>query len=377
MDQRNKIVVGVIVVVLVIVGGYLLLNKNAGPSGPLKIGFIAPLTGDAAVYGEPLRNMVAMAVEEINASGGVNGSNIEVIYEDGKCNGKDAATAAQKLVNVDKVQIILGGFCSGESLAAVPIAEAAKVTLLSVGSSSPDLTGKSAYFFRDYPSDASQGKVLARFAYDEKKWQHVAIIQEQTDYAVGVYNAFSDNFDGARSREEFPTSTTDFRSILVKLKATDPDALFIDTQTPAVAERILKQMNELGWKPALIVNDALSGDPKTVADNKDILEGALAAEFGINPNNEKFKKMIESYKTKYGQEPPYQSYAQTEYDGVYIIRDGLLAVGNNGEKLAAWSRTIKNWQGASGLITIQQNGDREGGHVLKVVKDGKVELLNQ
>ncbi len=376
----NKIIriISVIVVILALIWvGYTLFNELHNGSyidksnESIKLGFIAPLSGDAAVYGEPTRNIVAMAVEEINNAGGINGKKLEVIYEDGKCNGNDGARAAQKLVNVDHVQIILGGWCSSESLAAVPVAEAGKVALFSFASSSPELTGKSPYFFRDYPSDATQGKVLADLA-TAKGWKNIAFIQEQTDYALGVYTTFSGNFQGKINKEEFPTETTDFRSILTKLKATKSNALFIDSQTPAVAERILKQVKELGWHPALLINDAISGDPKTVADNKDMLEGAFTAQFGVDPANPKFQSMIAAYKAKYGEEPPYQSYAQTEYDSVYITRDGLLAVGNNGQKFAQWSRTIKDWSGASGSVTIQSNGDMAGGHVLKVIHNGEV-----
>jgi len=80
------------------------------------------------------------------------------------------------------------------------------------------------------------------------------------------------------------------------------------------------------------------------------------------------------YKDKYGAEPPFQSYAQTAYDAPYLLKDGIIAVGYDGEKLAEWSRTIKDWEGASGKTTIGANGDRASGHVLKIVKDGKVEL---
>lgn len=377
-----KIVVAIIIILLVIWGIWAISNRAEAPqtSEPIKIGFIAPLSGDAAVYGEPARNVVNLAVEEINSAGGINGSEVEIIYEDGKCNGKDASNAAQKLINSDKVMAIVGGFCSSESLAAVPIAESAKVVLLSPGSSSPDLTGKSPYFFRNYPSDASQGTVLANVAFGEKKWKKVAFIQEQLDYPLGIFKAFSAEFEklgGTVVKEEFPTNANDFRSQLAKLRTQNPDALFIDTQTPAAAERILKQLSDLKWKPALIVSDAVSGDLKTVENNKAALEGALAAEFGTDSSNPKFSQLLENYKAKYGSELPYQSYGQTEYDAIYVLVDGIKAVGYDGEKLAAWSRTIRDWDGASGKITIDQNGDRVGGHVAKVIKNGKVELFQQ
>lgn len=345
---------------------------------PIKIGVIAPLTGDAAVYGEPTRNMIAIAIDEVNAAHGINGAPLQAIYEDGKCNGKDGANAAQKLVNIDGVKVIIGGFCSAESLASIPIVEQGKVVLLSPGSSSPELTGKSRFFFRDYPSDASQGQVLAHAAYTIKKWKKIVMIQEQTDYALGIYTSFSTNFEklgGTKVvKEEFPTTATDFRSILTKLKSMKPDALLIAVQTPAAAERIFKQLNDLKWKPPLLIDDAISGDPKTVANNKILLEGALAAEFGIDGTNPKFQQMVQAYKNKHGAEPPYQSYMQTIYDSVYMVKDALLAVGTDGEKLADWSRTIKDWDGASGKVTIGADGDRVGGHILKVIKNGKVEI---
>ncbi len=372
-----------LVVLLLIVGGFVLYGSK-GKGGekvskePIKIGLMVPLTGDGAVYGEPARNISQLAVEEINSSGGIGGRNIELVIEDSKCNGKDATNAAQKLINVDQVQVIIGGFCSSESLATVPFATEKKVALFSPGSSSPDLTGISPYFFRNYPSDASQGKILAEFAFNQKGWKTIAFMQEQTDYALGIYKIFASTFEGLGGKiikEEAPSNTTDFRSQLAKLKAVKADALFVDTQTPAVAERIFKQVQDLKWTIPLIANDVVAGDPKIVETYKALLEGMLTAEFGIDPTNQKFVSMIAAYKAKYGTEPPFQGYAQTEYDAVYMLRDGIIAVGYSGEKIAQWSRTVKNWEGASGKITIEQSGDRASGHVLKVVKEGKVEVL--
>ena len=375
-----------LVVLVLVVGGLVVYgskrgdDKEAVSKEPIKIGVIAPLTGDAAVYGEPARNVYQMAVEEINGSGGVNGQMLELVIEDGKCNGKDGSNAAQKLINVDKVQVIIGGICSSETIASAPIAETQKIVLFSPGASSPDLTGISPYFFRNYPSDASQGKTLAEVA-NGKGWKKVAILQEQTDYALGIYKAFSVRFEelgGTIVKEETSSSETDFRSQLTKLKAVNADAFFVDTQTPAVSERIFKQMQDLKWKPQIIVNDVTGGNPSTVTAYKDLLEGALTAEFIADASNPKFTKLLADYKTKYGADLPYgTSYGTTEYDAVYMVRDALLAVGNNGEKIATWSRAIKDWDGASGKVTIKADGDRDGGHTAEIIKGGKAERFVQ
>ncbi|MDI6721115.1 MAG: ABC transporter substrate-binding protein, partial [Candidatus Aenigmarchaeota archaeon] len=115
--MKNTILIAAILSIVFIAG-----CVSQPSAQTVKIGFIAPLTGDAAVYGLPLKNMVELATEEINSQGGIDGKKVEIIYEDGKCNGKDAATAMQKLVSVDKVRVIFGGFCSSESLGAEPIA---------------------------------------------------------------------------------------------------------------------------------------------------------------------------------------------------------------------------------------------------------------
>ncbi|TSC78018.1 MAG: branched-chain amino acid transport system substrate-binding protein [Parcubacteria group bacterium Gr01-1014_24] len=382
MTTTGKVIAWGVVAILIIWGISSMSGKKGvgGEASTIKIGVILPLTGDAAVYGEPGQNVIALAADEINQAGGVNSKPLQMIFEDGKCSGPSAASAAQKLVNADKVQVIIGGFCSSESLAAEPIATAARVLLFSPGSSSPDLTGKSQYFVRNYPSDSTQGKVLADVSYNDKGWKTVAFMQEQLDYPLGIYKAFDANFSafgGKTLKEEFPSSTTDFRSSLTKLKAQNPDALFIDTQTPAVAMRILKQMTELKWKVPLLVSDAVTGDAKTVLDNKVALEDTLGAEFSTDPNNPTFKHLLDAYKAKYSADTPYQSYGQTEYDSVYILAEGIKAVGNNGQKLSKWIRTLKDWDGASGKVTIGSNGDVAGGHVPKVIKNGAVMLYTK
>ena len=162
MDKTSR-VGAIIVIVIAIVVVYTTQNivANRG-TGAIKIGFIGPLTGDAASYGKPISNAVRMAVDVINQSDGINGRPIEVIYENGGCNKEDALRATQKLVYIDKVRMIIGGICSGETLAVLPIAEKEKIILLSPSSSSPELTGAGEYFFRNTPSDLKSGEKLAQ-----------------------------------------------------------------------------------------------------------------------------------------------------------------------------------------------------------------------
>lgn len=388
MDKTTKAIVAIVIILLVVVGIYQVSKDDRGSesqnpttqaSQVYKVGVMLPLTGDAASVGEPTRGVMVMAAEEINAAGGINGAKLELIIEDSKCNGKDGANAAQKLINVDKVAAILGGACSSESLAALPLAIAAKVAMLSSISSSPDLTGASPFFTRDYPSDDYQGTVLAEQA-NKLGWKKVALLQEQTDYAAGLNKAFVTKYEslgGSVVQEEFPSTQTDFKSVLTKLRAENANALFIVAQTPASGERVIKQIQDLGWKPQLLVSDPVASEAAIVTKYAAQLEGAYAALFGADATNPKFKRMAADYKTKYGKDLTQETYAQTAYDSVYLMKDAIAAVGYDGTKIANWLHTVNNWQGASGSVTIGSNGDRASGHKPFIIKNGKTEPIAQ
>lgn len=374
MTTVGKTLVALIIAGILGAGYFFFIRGNEGRDlDSIKVGVIAPLSGDAAVYGEPKRNVVALAVAEINLAGGVEGRPLEVIYEDGQCTGTAAANAMQKLATVDGVDYVIGGFCSGESLAAVPIAEANGVFLLSGGSSSPDLTDVSEFFARTYPSDASQGIVLADIAYNDKEWETIAFIQEQTDYAQGIRTAFTSEFEalgGSVLHEEFPTAETDFRTALSKLRSEEPDALFVSVQTPAVGERILQQMQDLAWEVPLLMSDTLTTDTEILARHAEALEGALGAEFAVDAENETFSVLLAAYEGAYGEVMPFQTYGQTVYDGVYMLKAAIEEVGDDPTAVAEWFRTVTGWEGASGRVTIGRDGDRVGGHAPRVIEDG-------
>ncbi len=377
MDSYPKWIAWIVLALVLVGGWWVLKHKPVTESmgDTIKIGVILPLTGDAAVYGEPARNVMQLAAEKINAEGGVEGKPLELIFEDGKCEGKDAASAMQKLSNVDKVQVVIGGFCSSESLSAEPIATQAKVALFSAGSSNPGLTNVSPYFSRIAPSDSGQGKIDADMLAD-MGIKKVVAIQEQTDYAQGVYQAFEARFierGGTVTKEEFPTEASDFRSSLAKLKAESPEALLLFAQTATAGAKVLKQVQEIDWKVQLVLVDSVMSDSAFLTENAAALEGALGAEIGANLENPKFKELAAAYKEKYGTEVPYQAYAQLEYDAVLLVADAVRSVGYDGTKIAGWLHNVNNWDGATGLVTIGANGDPQTGHTPKIVRNGKTE----
>jgi branched-chain amino acid transport system substrate-binding protein len=379
MSRTVKIIFWLIVALIVLVLSYQLLNVPVEDS-TIKIGFIAPFTGESSDKGKLVKDITSMAVEEINETGGIDGKKIEVIYKDGGCNSSAATSAMQKLASDEKIKVVIGGFCDSESLAAVPIAEENKIFLLSSRSSSADLINISKYFARIYPSNNDQGSVLSEIAYNDKEWKKVAVIQEKLDRPLNIFEAFKSNFElmgGEVVKEEFSAETSDFSPALTKLKKEESDAIFVNIETSSIIEMILKQIRDLKWELPLLVTDVVGSDEKIIEENSKLLEGALTTELNINISNNKFEQLAKDYELKYKEELPFQSYAQTSHDAILMIRDAITEVGYDADKIAEWFRSVEDWQGASGLITLGDDGDRDDGYVVKIILDGKTIELKQ
>jgi branched-chain amino acid transport system substrate-binding protein len=342
----------------------------------IKIGAIMPLTGSAASIGNAVQKTMELSAYDINSKGGINGKKLEIEYEDGGCNPKGGATAAQKLVGVDGRKVILGGFCSGETLGAVPITEPNKIILFSAGSSSPDITNAGDYVFRDYPSDAFSGAKLAEAAMINSD-KSVAVISEQTDYSQAVRRVFEKRFQELGGKiavnEPFKTDETDFRAALTKAKYANPDAVVIIGQTPASTARLVRQVREMGLKQQLYATDVIATED-IMKEYKDQLEGLVFAQPMIDENSLAYKQFSAEYTAKYGQ-PPTEippSYYASSYDAVQIVSEAMRKCGEDTDCIKQQLYAVKDRPGVMGNITIDQNGDAVIAFVLKTIKNGKV-----
>ncbi len=323
MNKVGQIILWIVViVVIVLIIWWATSEKGPSEEGPIKIGVLAPLTGDVAAVGQNLRAGVELAVEEINANGGINGRNLEVIFEDGICNAKDATNAANKLVNIDKVPVIIGGLCSSETLAAAPIAENAETVLLSPCSSSPDITDAGDYIFRDYPSDTFQGKKGAEIAYDELGSRNAAILYCLSDWCVGLDRVFKETFTGLGgsivAEESFEQKSRDLRTQLTKIKAANPDLIYFVSYTESAVNG-LKQIKELGIEIKILGADAWN-DPTIPEEAGNSAEGIMYT-MPFSPLTDKFETDM---KAKAGEVTICTPQA---YDAVNIIADIMKKVG--------------------------------------------------
>ncbi|MBI4592209.1 ABC transporter substrate-binding protein [Candidatus Uhrbacteria bacterium] len=361
---------------VLIILGVIYFSVTGGSTNTLKIGVLTPLTGDAASYGAAIQKSNDLAVAEINASGGVNGKQIELVYEDSKCDGATATTATQKLVGVDGVKFILGGTCSGETLAAAPITQEARVLLLSPTASSPDVTNAGDLVFRTYPSDDFEAKMVAAYA-KENGLGRAAIISENTDFAQGVRGAFKASYEGELVFDEaYNTGETDFRTLITKMRAANPQMVYVSAQTNVSGELILKQLEESGMNVAIFaVNSML--DRNAIAANANLYEEVVMAEV-LLPSEGKAVAMLAAFETMYGSASEFPAFTASAYDSVYLLAEAIGAVGEDPEAVAGYfSYQVVDWPGAIGTFNFDENGDAEVELTLVQVIGGELVPLAQ
>lgn len=382
MNTTAKVIVGVIVVVLVIWGLASWSGQPAEAPGPatttttepIKIGFIGPLTGDAANIGQNARAAVEIAVSEVNAAGGISGRPLAVIYEDGQCSGTEAANAANKLINIDKVPVILGGACSGETSAFTGLAEQTKTTVLSYCSSAPSITTAGDFIFRDYPSDTFQGAFAAKYIKEVLKKSKVAVLYVKSDWGAGIKNVFVTEFKKLGGtvlvEEGYEQTARDLRTNLTKIKTAKPELVYFLGYTEASIPG-LKQAAELKLNVPIFGGDAWD-DSKIWTEAGAAGEGAMYSVVSANPS--------ESFKTSMREKIGNDEIAvctPTAFDGLKLLVGVLAKVGPDGTAIKnELYQTTYTGGISSSEIRFDQNGDLIGANYLvKVVKNGKAEEL--
>ena len=344
-------------------------SGSISDEGPIVIGSILPLTGDAASIGQNTQTAIELAVEHINDAGGIDGRNLEVIFEDGKCTAQQAANAAQKLVNVDQVPVIIGGLCSSETLAAAPIAEDGKTVMFSMCSSSPDVTDAGDFIFRDYPSDAFQGSKAAEIALEKLGAKKAAVLYCLSDWCVGIRDVFRKDFPSVGgeivAEEAYEQTAKDLRTQLTKIKEAEPDLIYFVGYTEASIVG-LKQAKELGIEAQMLGADAW--DDRTIHEQAgDAAEGIVYIH-PYAPLTDKFKAAMEA---KTGSSELTICSPQA-YDAVNIVAGIMKRVGAEGERVKDELYKVKDYQGVSGPITIDENGDLStANYAVKIVKNGE------
>jgi branched-chain amino acid transport system substrate-binding protein len=310
----------------------LLVLLAAAPTRaqPLKIGAPQPMTGPDAPFGDKFKKAYALAVEEINAAGGVNGRMLEVVIEDHQAKNALAATIAEKLITQEKVLVMTGGRASGQAMEIASVSQRLKTPYLVDHPSADMITAKGfEWVFRNNPTGSIYPAAFNDFIanYPGALPKSAAVIYDNTLFGKTIGAAVKKQLEAKGvaivAEEAYPLNTLDFKPIMTKVKATSPDYLLMVAVSTTDAILLTRHAKEIGLRPRAFVG---FGGGFGVADMSSQL-GPLAqnvfssAAWSGNPNDPKVKAFYEKFHARYGIWP--HEHEVEGYSAIYILADAL------------------------------------------------------
>ena len=350
--------------------------QSSGNQATIKVGEFASLTGSEASFGRSSHNGTVLAVEEINAAGGVLGKKIELITEDDQSKDGESGTAVKKLISRDKVVAILGEVASGRSREAAQICQNFKVPQISPSSTNPKVTETGDYIFRVCFIDPFQGGVMANFALNTLKVKKVAVLTDVgAPYSVGLATFFKQNFvkGGGEivAEQKFTKDDKDFKAQLTAARANNPEAIFVPAYYGQVT-LIALQARELGIKAPLFGGDGWEA-PELIqgAGVAEALEGCFfSTHFSADQDSPKAKAFVASYEKKFGARP--DAMGALGYDSVLALVDAIKrANSTEPAKIKDALAATKGLDGVTGKMDLDADRNARKPAVIIEIKGGK------
>ncbi len=300
--QRGGLTAGVVLGATLVLGGCGKKSDSAG-SGAIKVGEFASLTGKEATFGVSSHEGTLLAIEELNAAGGVLGRKVELLTEDDLSKAGEPATVVNKLISRDGVVAILGEVASSRSLEAGPICQQNKIPMISPSSTNPKVTETGDFIFRVCFTDILQGKVLASFAGKTLHTKKVAVFTDvKSDYSKGLAKYFKEAFIAAGGQIvaelDFNGGDKDFKAQLTAIKSASPDAVFVPGYYTDAA-LICIQAKQLGVTAPLFGGDGWESED-LVKIGKDAVEGTyFSTHAAADSPDPRVRQFVDVYKKRF------------------------------------------------------------------------------
>lgn len=350
-------------------------EEKAADQNVVKVGVFLPLTGDNAAGGELELRGIKLA-NQLHPE--VLGKKVELVVADNKSDKAEAASVAARLIEKDKVSVLVGSYGSSLSMAAGNIVKENKVPAVGTSCTNPQVTANNDYYFRACFIDPFQGKVMAEYAH-QNGFKKVAIVQEvSNDYSVGLAKFFREEFVKLTGDENsivdvanYQTGDKDFTAILTNIKALNPDAVFAPGNFTESA-LLVKQARQLGIDAPFMGGDTWETQEFIDVGGKDVEGVALSTAFDREKaSTEEAKKFLDAYTKEYNGEP--SALTAMAYDAYLIAVSGIEKAGTATDtvKIRDAIAATKDLECVTGMTTLDENGDPIKGVVIKTVKDGK------
>jgi branched-chain amino acid transport system substrate-binding protein len=358
-------------------------SGGGGGEGAIPVGEFASLTGKEAAFGNSSHKGTALAIEDLNAAGGVLGKKLNLITEDTRSTPGESATVVRKLISRNKVIAVLGEVASGRSLEGASVCQPNKIPMISPSSTKPEVTEKGDYIFRVCFIDPFQGKVLATFANQTLKVKNVAmLVDAAAPYSVGLASNFKENFERLGGKivleQRFSSGDKDFKAQLTAIKAANPEALFAPCYYTE-AGLICRQARELGITVPVFGGDGWEA-PELLQIGGKAMEGTYySTHYSAEDQAPKVQEFVKKFRTRWNGETP-DAMAALGYDSVMVLAGAIKSAGTTEEpKLRDAIAATKDFVGITGKTTLDEHRNATKPAVIITVKDGKfkyVETIN-
>jgi branched-chain amino acid transport system substrate-binding protein len=355
-------------------------DKGGGDdANTIKVGEFASLTGGSASFGQSSHKGTQLAIDEVNAAGGVLGKKLKLITEDDQSTAGQPATIVRKLISQDKVVAVLGEVASSKSLEAAPICQQNKIPMISPASTNPKVTEVGDYISRVCFIDPFQGTVMSKFALS-RGWKKVAVLTDiKQDYAMGLAEFFKKHYtaNGGEivKEQNYSSNDKDFKAQLTSIQGAAPDAIFIPGYYAEVS-LIARQAKTLGLTVPLLGGDGWVGDSLIkVAGNS--LDGSfLSCHFSAEDQDETVQGFVKKFKDKYKETP--DDMAALGYDSAMILVEAIKRAGTTeGEKLKTEIAATKDHKGITGIITLDAQRNATKPAVILGIVDQKFKFIEK
>ncbi|MBK5200903.1 MAG: ABC transporter substrate-binding protein [Spirochaetaceae bacterium] len=336
-------------------------EKKSGSVSSYKIGFIGPLTGDNANYGVMSRDAAIIAIDEVNAAGGINGTPVEFIAEDSEGTVEKGLSAIEKLAESDKIISLVGPVFTGPTFAVGDRCQNQGIPLITGSATHADITNIGDMIFRTVVSDGLQGEVAGHYFYEVLGYRNLAVLYAKNDYSQGLYKSMSTAFESLGGKivdaETCMIGDKDFKTQLTKIKQLKPDAIYIPDYTVEMAQ-ILEQAANLEVGAPFLSCDGFS-NPVIFDLAGEYTDGVVYIAPAQVLKSEAYDKFVAKYQAAYGISP--DSFATNVYDATKIEIEALKRCVAKGTVTRAAMRdeiaATKNYVGVGGLINFAENGD--------------------
>ncbi|NMA18183.1 MAG: ABC transporter substrate-binding protein [Clostridiaceae bacterium] len=346
-------------------------KTSSGSKDKIRIALTAPLTGNQAKYGESFKNTVSLACKQWNDKGGVLGRELELVINDSAGDSAQAASVAQKVVSDSSIFAQVGDFSAPCSMAAQPIYDAAKMIQIAPTCSAVTFARGSKWSFQIVGNQVLQGRFMAQWMFDEGV-RKVAMLYLNNDWGVSVKDYVGDIFKELGGevvlQEPYSDGETDFSAALTKARDANPDALFIASYYNDGAAICIQRAN-LGWEIP-VYNPGTVYSPEFLEIGGSAVEGVLT-NVGFFPDDPgpAAATFVEEYKNLYKSDPDY--YGACAYDAFNVLVEAIKRAGELDNEKVREEIAATDYEGVTGNITFDENGDALKTYIKIIVKDGK------